>query len=409
MNIFYVDVSNGISKTWEDLINDINHFEAYSPICNSHDPYVIFLHIVISLIIGDEIVLLDSDLSQVEARHLIDVSAITHNSAAVKRSSKIVDMSYLRNCLQNVSPDWSISLYSSGTTGLPKRITHSFSSITRFVKQSNNHSTDIWGFAFNPTHIAGIQVFFQALMNGNTIIRLFGLSREEIFTSISLYSISNISATPTFYRLLLPIKGIFDSVIRLTSGGEKFDNKTISLLMLGFPNAKVTNVYASTEAGTLFASDGHEFSIKESIRNFVKIIDNELVIHCSLMGSSYDFGKDWYFTGDLVEIISENPLVFKFLSRKSDIINVGGYKVNPIEVEEALLEINDVNDVRVYGKFNSLLGNVICCEVVRSNLDLTETIIRHQLLPRLQEFKIPRIINFVDSINTTRTGKKKRN
>ena len=90
-------------------------------------------------------------------------------------------------------------------------------------------------------------------------------------------------------------------------------------------------------------------------------------------------------------------------------INVGGYKVNPTEVEETIREINGVADVRVFAKSNSVLGTIICCEVVRSIPSLDESNIRNQLKTKLQEFKIPRMVRFVDALSTTRTGKIKRN
>lgn len=279
------------------------------------------------------------------------------------------------------------------------------------MKRSEKHASDVWGFCYNPTHMAGLQVFFQALFNQNPIIRLFGLDRDMILSQIGGYQITNLSATPTFYRLLLPVSQILASVQRLTSGGEKFDAKTIAQLQTMFPNAKITNVYASTEAGTLFASQGDLFTIKESITDSVKIVDQELYLHSSLMGqsSAITLQGDWYATGDLIEVITSEPLTFKFLSRKNEMINVGGYKVNPTEVEDVIRQYPDVVDVFVYGKKNSLLGNIICCEIVRSCELVKEPLLREFLRERLQEFKIPRMMKFVEQLQTTRTGKLSRN
>ena len=302
-----------------------------------------------------------------------------------------------------------MTLYTSGTTGIPKRVTHNFNSITRFVKISERNSISIWGFAYNPTHMAGIQVFFQALLNGNTIVRLFGLSPNEIHSEIKENGITHISATPTFYRLLLPCEETFQSLERITSGGEKFNDKTIMQLKGIFPNAKITNVYASTEAGTLFASDNDIFSIKPEYEHLIRVENDELLIHSSLMGSSDISIKEWYNTGDLIEIINEKPLKFRFISRKSDMINVGGYKVNTLEVEETILTLAGIRNVLVYSKSNSVLGNIICCEVVCDDEQVSELSIRTFLQSKIQEFKIPRIIRFVDELSTTRTGKIKRN
>ena len=410
MSIFYADISKNQLKNWNNLISDIKHTEIFSQDCKDADFYSVFKQIILSLLLGKGIILLDDDFSQDEIKRLTANSiSETEDILVNKQLESIESKKDLLQRLQQINKEWRITLFTSGTTGLPKRVSHSFQSITRFVKKSKNHSSDIWGFAYNPTHMAGIQVFFQALLNGNPIVRLFGLSKEQIFESISDFAITNISATPTFYRLLLPEPNQYPTVRRLTSGGEKFDEKTINTLKQIFPNAKITNVYASTEAGTLLASNGNDFSIKPEFKGSIKIEENELVIHKSLMGNSDTFSNEWYQTGDMVEIVSNNPLSFRFVSRKNEMINVGGYKVNPHEVEGAIRQIDGVYDVRVFAKSNSVLGNIICSEIVKNNDSLGESSIRNQLQSKLQEFKIPRLIKFVDKISTTRTGKIKRN
>lgn len=410
MDLFYADAGNGVFKNWSDLISDLGQIKDYSLYCQESDFYLIFKQIIASMLLERELILLDSDFSAEETERLVGESTPRDNTKlAVRLTANIQTKEALLSRLKQVGPLWKITLFTSGTTGLPKKVSHSFRSITRFVKTSEKHRDNIWGYAYNPTHMAGIQVFFQALLNGNPIIRLFGLQKDKILQSISDYSISNISATPTFYRMLLPANDRYPTVSRLTSGGEKFDEKTSYLLKQVFPNAKVTNVYASTEAGTLLAAKGSEFTIKDEFSNLIKIENNKLLIHKSLMGTSETISSEWYNTGDLVEIVSVNPISFKFSSRENEMINVGGYKVNPIEIEETIRGISGVADVRVFAKSNSVLGNIICCEVVRNNPELDESNIRYQLQTKLQEFKIPRIVRFVEALSTTRTGKIKRN
>jgi acyl-coenzyme A synthetase/AMP-(fatty) acid ligase len=198
-------------------------------------------------------------------------------------------------------------------------------------------------------------------------------------------------------------------VERITSGGEKFNETTFKQVHEIFPNAKITNVYASTEAGTLFASANDIFGIRPEQEHLIRIENNELLIHNSLMGYTGNNTGEWYNTGDIVEIVPGRPLKFRFANRKSEMINVGGYKVNPAEVEEAILSLPGIKNVRVYPKTNSVLGNIICCEVVADDSRITETSIRKFLESKVQEFKIPRIISFVEELSTTRTGKLKRN
>ena len=404
--IFYIEPNTGFKKSYTELIQDIESVVTYNSYCKSSSFYEIFKHIILSLVLGKEIILLDADFSTDEIVRLTgDISVL--ETCELIESDKLTDFESLRECIEKNKDRWKITIFTSGTTGLPKKVSHSFDSITRSVQINEKHTDDVWGFAYNPTHMAGLQVFFQAFLNQNTIVRLFKYEREEIFQAIEKYNITHISSTPTFYRLLLPVEQSFYNVLRLTSGGEKFDKQTLEQLKLMFPSAKITNIYASTEAGTLFASKGEVFTLKEEWSRLVKIEHGELLVHNQLMGvfDNKQTEDDWYNTGDLVEILSENPLTFKFVSRNNEMINVGGYKVNPNEVEEIIRNLTGVKDAFVYGKSNKILGNIVCCDVIKEENSLTESAILYFLRGQMQEFKIPRIIKFVDKLETTRTGK----
>lgn len=411
MNLFFRDGLSNRDFSWENLVDDLNASQYFNPYLQSIDFYEVFKGIILSKLLGKEITLLDGDFSPTELFALTGVENFTLFQQEIPENEKIRILSkkHLLFLLNDESDNWKLSLFTSGTTGLPKKVTHSFASLTRFVNVSEKHQNDLWGYAYNPTHMAGIQVFFQALLNGNAMFRLFGLPPELCYKEISQYQITHISATPTFYRLLLADGIVFTSVNRLTSGGEKFNENMQTRLIKMFPNAKINNVYASTEAGTLLASEGDLFSIKAGMEHLLKIENNELLIHTTLMGDSDQFSGDWYFSGDMVEIVQKDPLCFRFLSRKNEMINVGGYKVNPGEIEDAIIELDGILNVRVFSKSNSVLGNIIFAEVVKSKPEITEAEIRKGLQDKLQEFKIPRMIKFVEVISTTRTGKVKRN
>jgi len=405
--LFYKDTIVGLEFSYEQLIMDLSNITTYNPYCKVDSYYEVFKQIIYSLLIGKEIILLDADFSKDELEKLLG----NENQLLVelRQIDPIINLNFndLQKRIEANKDSWKITLFTSGTTGLPKKITHSFESISRFVKKDDKRKDNVWGFAYNPTHMAGLQVFFQAFLNQNTIIRLFGVDRKASLVLINKYRITNISATPTFYRLLLPADTICDSVQNLTSGGEKFDANTLQHLQKMFPNSRIRNVYASTEAGTLFASHGDEFTLKSEMTNLIKIVNNELYLHHTLMGESESLKivDDWYATGDLIDIQNENPLIFKFVSRKTEMINTGGYKVNPSEIEEFIRKCNGVKEAFVYGKKSSLLGSIVCCEVVRSDDKLTEKNIREFLQGKLQEYKIPRMVKFVESLTTTRTGK----
>lgn len=405
-NLFYVDSMSRSAITISDLVDDISRLKTMPEVCCSANYSEVFKQIIASLIFDLPIILLDSDMTQAEKDALV-----ANNTNTWDLDTKLTPSLNADNFIDRIlsaKRNWTITLFTSGTTGLPKKISHNFESITRSVKSDAKYRGNIWGFAYNPTHMAGIQVFLQALINQNTIVRLFGMSKEQIFESIDNYKITHISATPTFYRLLLPSDKSYPSVVKLTSGGEKFDSATLGKLQLVFPQAKITNVYASTEAGSLLATDGDCFVIKAEHEKLFRIENEELLIHQCLLGDSDTIAIDghWYHTNDIVEVVGLNPTKFKFCSRKNEMINVGGYKVNPNEIEDVLRQIDVIKEALVYGKTNRLLGNIICCDIVLASTDaISEAQIRADLTKKLQEFKIPRIINFVDQIKTTRTGK----
>jgi len=239
------------------------------------------------------------------------------------------------------------------------------------------------------------------------------MDRKIIEETLNRFQVTHISATPTFYRSIIPyIKQQIPTVERLTMGGEKYDETLENILIKIFPNAEIRNVYASTEAGSIFSAKGDIFRISERLRDKIKINeDNELLIHKSLLGESETLKLDgeWYRTGDLVEKIDDDH--FKFISRKTEMINVGGYKVNPHEVENEIKKVEGVIDVLVKARNNRITGSILTAEVEVMegiNKKEKEKEIIKVLEKNLQNWKIPRIITFVDNIELTRTGKKVR-
>ena len=403
MAVFLLDDSKSFS--YDNLLDVLNQND-YIPLFKTHNLFDYFANLIKALSNNQPLILLDADLNTSELCG-IDKSCINQLQKLQVRSYSSID-----DVITAVHTSTSeITIFTSGTTGQPKKVMHTVQSLTRSVRCGEKYVGQIWGYAYNPTHMAGLQVFFQAFENKNTIVNVFNYPRNEIYRQIEKYSITHISATPTFYRLLLPYEKAYPSVQRVTLGGEKSDAHLYDAIHLVFPSAKINNVYASTEAGSLFAAKGDCFQIPHTIHDKFKVVDDELLIHSSLLGRSDSFHLDngFYHSGDLIEWVDQNEGIFKFKSRKNELINVGGYKVNPGEVEAIINSIDGVRQSLVYGKANSVLGNVLCAEVqLESGKVLTELDIRQWLKNKLQDFKIPRRIKFVDSFTLTRTGKLKR-
>jgi len=405
---FFIDHSSKHTVTWDELISDLNGINSFNKIINADDYYGIFKNIILGILNEVNITLLDFEYTANEIYRLTGYENHEqrknhiHIIGADDTKIIIANKADLISRLNDKS-NTNVTIYTSGTTGIPKSVTHSLNTLTRNVRIGENFSHSIWGFAYNPTHIAGIQVFLQALFNGNTIVRVFGLETREAAYCINEYCVTHISATPTFYRLLIAEGNTYKSVIRVSSGGEKLDEMLLMKLKSSFPNASIKNIYASTEGGTLLEANGNSFSIPEKLKHFIKLENNEIVIHKSLMGENDFISSEWYHTGDMVEVIAENEFII--VGRENQMINVGGYKVNPAEIEEMINKLDGIGGVRVYSKKNSVIGNIICCDIVRLNLEINEAFIRTKLAQVLQEYKIPRIVNFVNIIETTRTGK----
>lgn len=397
---------SGKQYSYDDLLRALNEGKTYYPYYKTSDLFSYFVNLINALVTSHPLVLLDSDINPSEIDDL-DGSKVNVAKSIVPISFESMDE--VVSAVQNSMSD--ITIFTSGTTGQPKKVVHNTTTLARSVRLGSRYKGQIWAYAYNPTHMAGLQVFFQAFENQNTLVNVFNQPREYVYQQIQDKGITHISATPTFYRLLLPFEQAYESVIRVTLGGEKSDQHLYDSIIKIFPNAKINNVYASTEAGSLFAAKGDCFQIPEANKDKFKVMDGELLIHKSLLGSSdsFKFTNDYYHSGDLIEWVDEVQGLFRFKSRKNELINVGGYKVNPGEVEVAIQDIDGVRQAMVYGKANSILGNVLCADVVlKPGYELTELNIRKVLGTQLQEFKVPRRIKFVEEIPLTRTGKMKR-
>lgn len=392
--------------TYEDLLNSISGSGVYCPMFRSNELFPYFANLVKALAAGMPLTLIDSNINASEIDGVSEEDINVESAFEAKSYANMVDVVA---ALQQSQSE--ITIFTSGTTGQPKKVVHNISTLTRAVRLGERYAGQVWAYAYNPTHMAGLQVFFQAFENQNALVNVFEKSREEVYQQIADKQITHISATPTFYRLLLPFEKPYESVIRVTLGGEKSNQHLYDAIGKIFPNAKINNVYASTEAGSLFAAKGDCFQIPEAIKDKFNVVDDELLIHKSLLGSSesFKFTDDFYHSGDLIEWTDKESGLFRFKSRKNELVNVGGYKVNPSEVENAILAMEGVRQVLVYGKANSILGNVLCADVqLEEGSVIAELDIKKALATQLQDFKVPRRIKFVEEMSLTRTGKLKR-
>jgi acyl-coenzyme A synthetase/AMP-(fatty) acid ligase len=297
-----------------------------------------------------------------------------------------------------------IPIHTSGTTGEPKTFYHTFESLSKTVKTCNSKRNNIWGFTYNPSKMAGYQVLFESILNKNTLVNLYELNYNEISSRIINHRVNYISGTPTFFRMLVTSPQTYPDVVHITLGGESSTLDTQLIIKRKFPNAKIKNVYASTEIGSLFITEGNVFKIPEKYKNFIKLDGNRLLVHRSLIAPSsiVFFEDDWYNTGDLVE--KTNIDSFIFIGRSDSFINTGGYKVNMHNIENKILTLDYIQICKVYSKKNSVLGDAILCDLVLTR-DVKVSSIKNDLKTILNHYEIPIKVNIVDTVKINENGK----
>ncbi len=389
-NIFYKD--SDISLSYNELLVRLNKRREFYEVYYATSYFDFVINVLLGVIDHQNFVLTDYIFGKGE------------NSKPLAVNPKVNTKEDLIHLIRNSKAE--VGIYSSGSEGPPKLIYQSIQRLLQSVRISDDYADSNWGFTYHPAHSAGIQFLLQVICNGATFVNLRDLKNDALKSFIRQSQVQYLSATPTFYRLLAPYDQPLPSIISITLNGEKSTQKLISDIKSLCPNARIRNIYGSTEAGPLMSSDSEDFTVPLRLMDKLKIINGELFFHHSIVSKSV-INIEWYPSGDLVEIIEDNPLKIKFISRKSRIINVAGHNVNPQQVEEYLLKLPGILDVRVYGRANKITDFIIVAEIICSDdIIYTEKDIISYLKEYLPIYKIPRIIKFVKNIEIGRTGKK---
>ncbi len=319
--------------------------------------------------------------------------------------------------------DARIHLMTSGTTGLPKIAAHTldslFSRIQGQVRLPANRDGR-WLLTYQPTAFAGMQVILTAVLSGGAIVVPEERSIAGYYQAASAHKVTHISATPTFWRSFLMVAQPGTPPLRqITLGGEGADQATLDRVQGAFPDARVTHVYASTESGVIFAvHDGKAGFpsqwLEQPVQGVcVRIRDGMLQVKTPHAMQGYVGGvaqpltnDGWVATADRAEVRGDRVFI---LGREDAVINVGGSKVYPQELEAFLLGIDGVREARVWGVRNPISGFLVAGEVVLANGE-SPADARMRILDRcrgaLPSYKLPRVLNIVDSIQVLPSGKK---
>ncbi len=315
-----------------------------------------------------------------------------------------------------------ITILTSGTTGKPKAVEHSLDSLVRPVRKHDAIRGTRWLLTFRPHLYAGLQVIMQCLFNHGTLVMpASGSDATQVAQLAAGASVEFVSATPSYWRWLLTLAGedlAGMPLKQITLGGEAVDQATLDALRQKFSDARLVHIYATTELGRCFSvTDGMAGFPKRFLGELspdgveMKIEAGELVVRSANAMAGYDGTEnvspqqDWFCTGDMVEVVGDRVL---FVGRKTDMINVGGNKVYPIEVETLIRSIPGVADARVYGEASSMVGELVKCDVVVMEgfvADDVEKSIREKTLAELTNYQRPRFISIVKEIPRTAAGK----
>lgn len=294
-------------------------------------------------------------------------------------------------------------IFSSGSTGKSKAAIHDFVPLLEKFRVERHAKTTITFLLFD--HIGGINTMLYILSNGGAIVTVQGRSTREVAKTIQDHKVQNLPTSPTFINLIL-MSGVFEkydvsSLELVTYGTEPMPQSTLTRFTESYPNIRLLQTYGLSEVGIMRSKSESSDSLWVKIggEGFeTRVVDGMLEIKSKSAMLGYlnapsPFTDDgWLVTGDSVEVKGE---YFRIFGRKSEMINVGGEKVYPAEIESTILEMDGVDDVTVKGETNPITGQVVKA-VIKLSTDESRIEFKKRmhafLAGRLAEYKIPQKI-----------------
>lgn len=309
-------------------------------------------------------------------------------------------------------------LFSSGSTGKPKAMIHNLDNLINSYEDKKEKSMNMLVFLMFD-HIGGLNTVFNALSMGTTLIIPKNRDAKNICELIETYKIMVLPSSPTFLNLIL-ISGEYEkydlkSLRLITYGTETMPQSLLIKLKEAFPKVKFLQTFGTSETGistTSSKSSDSLFMKIEDEKSEFKIVDNELWLKSKtqvlgyLNASMESFTSDgWFKTGDLVEELEDGYL--KIIGRSKEVINVGGQKVLPSEVESVILSMSQISDCMVYSEKNIITGQTVVCDVVlKVDCENIKKELRLFCKDKLEAYKIPTKVNVVEKTNFSDRFKK---
>jgi acyl-coenzyme A synthetase/AMP-(fatty) acid ligase len=317
-------------------------------------------------------------------------------------------------------------MLTSGTSGAPKIVGHTLEGLSGAIVADGpaRGAPPVWATFYDIRRYGGLQIFLRAIIGGGSMVLSEpGEPVADYVARLREKSVTHISGTPSHWRKLLmsgSAAGFAPRYVRLS--GEIADQAVLDGLSRAFPAASIGHAYASTEAGVGFAvNDGLEGFPADMIganRDGVemKVEDGSLRIRSMRTAHAYvgrqaaalTDAEGFVDTGDMVERRGDR---YHFVGRRGGIINIGGLKVHPEEIEAVINRHAEVRMSRARSRRSPITGAIVVADVVLADGDSASRSdnIRNEILAdcraSLASHKVPAVIRFVPSLDVTAAGK----
>jgi len=314
-------------------------------------------------------------------------------------------------------------LATGGTTGEPKLVLHDLAVLLATIPVWRRKARRILPL-MRFDHIGGLDIAWRALAAGHVLVGPpAAVTPEAVAATIERHAVEVLVATPSFLNLMLAAevhhRHTLGSLRTVPYGAEPMPAGLLEQLRLAWPQVRFVQRFGTSETGALpVAEAGNGLVLAATDAGFAwKLVEGELWVRSParalgyLGGRTGGFAADgWFRTGDLAEKSPDGSV--RIVGRREELINVGGEKVVPAEVEDVLHAHPHVADCRVYPERNALLGQVVAAELVWRGPETDPVAVKRALhefaAGRLARHKLPATVRLVAVLATTENLKKRR-
>ncbi|MBL8136742.1 MAG: long-chain fatty acid--CoA ligase [Acidobacteria bacterium] len=291
-------------------------------------------------------------------------------------------------------------LFSSGSTGASKAALHDLTRLLDKFQVRRQQKCTLTFLLLD--HIGGINTLLYTFANGGTVVTVAGRDADSVCRAIAQHHVQILPTSPTFLNLLL-MSGAHrrydaSSLELVTYGTEPMPASTLARVHEAWPHVKLQQTYGLSELGILRSKSRSSDSLWVKVGGEgyeTKVVDGTLWVRArsamlGYLNAPSPFDADgWMNTEDQVEVDGE---WMRILGRRSELINVGGQKVYPAEVESVLLQIDGVEDATVHGAPNPITGQIVVARLTLAkpeDLSGLKRRVRAFCATRLAPFKVP--------------------